>query len=44
MKEMLHPNSIDETHIETFLMVQKQMRYSSFMHYGEICKKRRGPF
>jgi hypothetical protein len=25
----MHPNSIDEKHIETFLMVRKQTRYSS---------------
>jgi hypothetical protein len=28
LKEMTHPNSIDEKHIETFLMVRKQRRYS----------------
>ena len=30
-----HPNSIDENHIETFLVVRKQRRYSSFMHLSK---------
>jgi hypothetical protein len=33
---MPHPNSIDETHIETFLMVQKQMRYSEAVEKGAL--------
>jgi hypothetical protein len=40
---MAHPNSIDENQIETFLMAQKQRRYSSsFMHFLKRTKKRKG--
>jgi hypothetical protein len=36
---MTHPNSIDENHIETFLMIQKQRRYSSFMQFENLLRK-----
>jgi hypothetical protein len=36
VKEMTHPNSIDENHIETFLMVRKQRRYSEAVEKGSL--------
>jgi hypothetical protein len=33
---MTHPNSIDENHIESFLMAQKQRRYSEAVEKGSL--------